>query len=986
MSVRPADWTDLHWAVWTQDLDSVKAICTRQIDIDAVDERKWTALHLANTSKSSSLWKTRQLEGRELDHHNGTTIILSNRPGAETRYPQLTYNYSLYTQDHSELAETTLSFMILVELLQSGARFDITDGAGLSPLHCAMASGWPEHVDVLLSYGAVPSRDPNFSNLDPNIWATGPTVNHQRAFEYVRKKIGPDAWKRLQYRFPTSLPDFSWPSPDFQNWYFTQMAPNASRFCLPGSTHAIDLLKIDGSNICTLCKNVSLQSLRSTSGYLHALSLHALKRQGQTCSLCRFFLSFMENRIPFMLESDISQVILRLKPEATSRGKTTVFRLQLSSGCYCHVLQHQTVQARSKDFTQCLGNCRGMLMEDIVLDFFTSDHEASNSESLFCGKTPFETSDSDNAMATARSWYKQCSSGHESCQKRAELHKDYLPTRVIDVRKFEVEGTVQLVLGANHSGSYTALSHRWVLGKPDWVTTTKNAEARSDKDFKPSILPKCLQNAIQCTSQLGIPFIWIDSVCILQDSKEDWREESAKMIDVFGNASLTLFAEASENDDFEFLKPRVVNSNFQQRKGVSLSLDNGNGTAVKVQALQRYSRYKPGIPAKATELFASDVIHSHLSNRGWIFQEQVISPRRLHFGHHQMYWVCEELFEAEDGTDLKQSAPAWLQWIFNKDHPSRVESYLDGRVQKARISLANHLIWSSLVENYTRRSLTMSTDKLLAISALAKSFGQQLRSDSILNVEVGYMVGCWESSFRLDLLWVARPTCSPTQDAIDKSKVMFGDSSKIPTWSWLAADGAVEYPHTGADKTTRTAETTIMHVYFQIVSLPRLKYDPVDADRFTTMPRDCTPIIIEGLLESAVVLNSKFNTQEPPPWYRNTTSSVTYSLQLHDDQGREIGWMIPDRLGEQSLSQVMLLKTWESVGACTCCNDEKARFMCFIVLESTSYLYPSYNVFRRIGSGWMHGRHEQRVARQTQSSNDYWTGWKDNMKVRLQII
>ena len=127
----------------------------------------------------------------------------------------------------------------------------------------------------------------------------------------------------------------------------------------------------------------------------------------------------------------------------------------------------------------------------------------------------------------------------------------------------------------------------------------------------------------------------MDSLCIAQKCDAEWKVESSKMIDVFGKASLTLFTEEAVNDDYSFLGVRQSVEYFQRRKGCSLKLNDGNGTRIKVQALQRYSRYQAGTPAKATDMFATDVIHSHLSSRGWIFQEQVISPRRLHFGKHR---------------------------------------------------------------------------------------------------------------------------------------------------------------------------------------------------------------------------------------------------------------------------------------------------------------------------------------------------------------
>ncbi|KAK3988866.1 hypothetical protein QBC44DRAFT_343014 [Cladorrhinum sp. PSN332] len=152
---RPPDWTNLHWAIWTQDLESVKQILSAEgTDINAQDQLGWTPLHLACCSNSSRLWETGQLHPRGLNSQTGPGFDLTIRPGAIHRYKVLGYSSSSSTGpgdelDKSNLAESTVSFFIALELLQASA--EVNTSHHHAPLHCAASSGWTDHVDALLN-------------------------------------------------------------------------------------------------------------------------------------------------------------------------------------------------------------------------------------------------------------------------------------------------------------------------------------------------------------------------------------------------------------------------------------------------------------------------------------------------------------------------------------------------------------------------------------------------------------------------------------------------------------------------------------------------------------------------------------------------------------------------------------------------------------------------------------------------------------------
>ena len=374
----------MHWVVWCQDHDQVKEIlATTQIDVDAQDDQGWTALHLACCSQYSNLWSIHQMVNRGLKTNAGHGCGLTLRPGANQRHSTLTYTYSRQSDNSNpDFASETLAFMIALDLLQAGTDVGVVSQGFCTPLHCAVNSGWIDHVDALLSFGA----SLHSAEFSPVRWAAQSTktlkhtgdrryvTDDRTCLEYLRKKLGPDAWNRIRnygYHDGGTLPTFSWPSQPFESWYFTDLLRNTSRTCLPGAWGAVSLE--EPPTTCQLCRAISIEKLSSLSGYLHAKSLHDLEHLSLKCPSCMFLLSFFESRLPITMEGDITQVILRLSKEHTSAGAIKMLRLQLSSGCFCD--SRGNVSLRSLDFSTCVGRCRPILMEDLAFDVFTNEGE-----------------------------------------------------------------------------------------------------------------------------------------------------------------------------------------------------------------------------------------------------------------------------------------------------------------------------------------------------------------------------------------------------------------------------------------------------------------------------------------------------------------------------------------------------------------------------------------------------------------------------------
>ncbi|KAH8587021.1 heterokaryon incompatibility protein-domain-containing protein [Bisporella sp. PMI_857] len=203
-------------------------------------------------------------------------------------------------------------------------------------------------------------------------------------------------------------------------------------------------------------------------------------------------------------------------------------------------------------------------------------------------------------------WLQSCAGGHESCRHSLSNHP--LPTRLIDVGNLYEDPPPHLCLGSEVSGDrrYMALSHRWG-DNPALLLRTANLVP-----FFNTIpwdkIPKTFQHAMKVVRAAGLRYIWIDSLCIVQDSIQDWARESTTMHQVYKHSFCTISAIGASNDQ-------------------------GGCFFERTSPLERDV-------VASTALFNS-LHESPLFSRGWVFQERVLSPRILHFGRKHIFWECD---------------------------------------------------------------------------------------------------------------------------------------------------------------------------------------------------------------------------------------------------------------------------------------------------------------------------------------------------------
>lgn len=303
------------------------------------------------------------------------------------------------------------------------------------------------------------------------------------------------------------------------------------------------------------------------------------------------------------------------------------------------------------------------------------------------------------------------------------------------------------------------------------LTTTLDTIAQRRLNIKFSELPKTFQDAVHITRALGLRYLWIDSLCIIQDDKRDWEIESAKMAGIYTGSYLTIAATASADSSGGFFFNRWVSDKtfgklkVETFKGVLVS--GGADITVYVRPTLNCSHRTSG---DETEV---EFDNSPLITRAWACQERLLSPRTLHVLRDEMLWECRICGICECGFLNREKA-----------HSGGFSSTGGVSSDKSRMAMAVYSatdtadytadsacrFWFSIVENYSRLALTKESDRLPALSGLATFFSQQFKTR--------YLAGLWESHLAEGLLWWR----------IDHLEVpCYQDkSSPLPSWSWAS--------------------------------------------------------------------------------------------------------------------------------------------------------------------------------------------------------
>ncbi|KAI1454128.1 HET-domain-containing protein [Annulohypoxylon moriforme] len=390
----------------------------------------------------------------------------------------------------------------------------------------------------------------------------------------------------------------------------------------------------------------------------------------------------------------------------------------------------------------------------------------------------YDSTDSPQTWSTIFNWMMTCSSTHTQCKNEIQ-GSQYKPTRLLktDFRNIysREAHTFQLVRGDECPGSspYVTLSYRW--GDKSLNNTLRLLKTTSGWLQKPNPikrLPKTLRDAMYIAYRFGIQYIWIDRLCIYQDSPEDWREEAGTMRDVYRNASLCISALSAEDDEGGCLFTRNTEL-------VVPTLIKLNGEDVTFRADLEDTAW------------CTSFQNEPLLERGWILQERLMSPRTIHFGKKQVFWECAELHACETHPRGFEKFPHDQQ---DEDNPVLWKQLIaTPTIQRTASDYSIRIFasWSAAISLYSSTKLTESNDKLVAVSGLAQDMKKALQQYT--HRKHWYLAGLWEDVLIETLIWYVR-VGAPANRPINY---------RAPSWSWASLDGHIIMPDKFFSEITR---------------------------------------------------------------------------------------------------------------------------------------------------------------------------------------
>lgn len=292
--------------------------------------------------------------------------------------------------------------------------------------------------------------------------------------------------------------------------------------------------------------------------------------------------------------------------------------------------------------------------------------------------------------------------------------------------------------------TYATLSHCWGSHRP-MITTRNNLSVFSHR-IPAGLLPRTFREALDIVRELGIRYIWIDSLCIIQDDLDDWTREAARMQDVYAGSSVTISASDARDstqgcfvdDNSDVIKrsrhrvSQLTISDFSDKSSILVRIHNGDVRDCADTSL--------------------------LSHRGWSLQERLLSRRVVHCMRPEIHWNCRCSYHVESHASFSVK---------------RFEIFSANFVPDEATAEQLHQLWCRWMQCYSWKKVTVQKDRLSALAGLVKHYAQRTGHQHVL--------ACWQETIVTDLLWLR------SDNPIDSSIAPL----KIPSWSWLFRAGEI---------------------------------------------------------------------------------------------------------------------------------------------------------------------------------------------------
>ncbi|KAI1213948.1 heterokaryon incompatibility protein-domain-containing protein [Annulohypoxylon truncatum] len=527
---------------------------------------------------------------------------------------------------------------------------------------------------------------------------------------------------------------------------------------------------------------------------------------------------------------------------------------------------------------------------------------------------------SNQSLQKIQGWISSCQGKHEHCRSFHLGAKMFFPARIIDVtnassntiivrdreevmnqhekekrgRKMSCSGSSSEHMSTSSYPDYWTLSHRW--GDPNKITQLlKTTESRLREGISLDELSPAFRDAILLVCRLGYRYIWIDSLCIFQDSTSDWHREVGSLVDIYRHSFCNISAISSSYNPAatglfgrrrirtRILYPFIANFRLRDQSG-----DVSNGSwLIHNKSIWDY-----------------EIERAPLSRRGWVVQERFLARRLVHFTRNQVYWECLECTHCEaepkekllilDRERVNQTGN-W-NYAYPKLTMAKIRTSSTAPLPQGLNDAFTHKAWRAIVTKYTSCQLTKESDKLMAISGVAKTFGE-FNGDT-------YLAGLWKDKIFLYLLW------QTDGDKLNPPR----RNGYAPSWSWASITGGVRFMDIGPG-------------YCSLIKL-------VDARIVTKPPGgDPTSLLLSAELDlECAVCSFRCVNKEEIEMYNDATGRYIEHGYIND--------IFPDTL---DIATTLLGRRGVCVPICEWCSPT-TRFTNLLLLKQESG-----NRFKRIG-------------------------------------
>lgn len=352
-------------------------------------------------------------------------------------------------------------------------------------------------------------------------------------------------------------------------------------------------------------------------------------------------------------------------------------------------------------------------------------------------------------------WYSQCLDEHGSeCDEPnwMKLHPgtNGAPDWLIDVID-------QCIVPFSHdSTSYVTLSYTW--GNVQCLkTTTGNLErlrgAGSIHSHRSPNIPQTIRDAMKVTKYLGERYLWVDSLCIVQDDKGSISRNLNAMHRIYANSALCLVAYAGTDANYGL---RGLEGTSAPRHVEQITLDIAGGERLSYFNKPGTFHYIPAVADDSAEPTDEGSVYNH---RGWTYQEFIFAKRRLIFTDGPLRWLCAKTRLGEETRD-SLVRDSWT-------YPMTRTYWLNDRLPSLEIL-------NTIIPDYNRRHFTYQPDVLRAF------LGIQNHLDGVFYGCVNY--GHPEMFLDISLAWHA---FLPGVKRRMASGDVTSEEDNFPSWSWM---------------------------------------------------------------------------------------------------------------------------------------------------------------------------------------------------------